>query len=128
MQKMIVLDLDGMLLNNERKVSKKSIEYLKKLKEQGYIITIATGRFLAIYLKATYGASFANYIICDTGANCFNKQNNTYLYQNFVPKEIVEEALSCYTEKCKYIDVCIPNKLYKYSNTIIENSEYNGLC
>ena len=41
---MIVLDLDGTLLNRERKVSLKSRNYLKKLKEMGYIIVIATGR------------------------------------------------------------------------------------
>lgn len=38
---MIVLDLDGTLLNGERKVSERSKNYLKKLKNMGYIIVIA---------------------------------------------------------------------------------------
>ena len=49
--KMIVLDLDGTLLNSERKVSEKSKKYIKKLKDMGYIVVIATGR---IYESINY--------------------------------------------------------------------------
>ena len=41
---MIVLDLDGALLNSEKKVSEMSKKNLKKLKDLGYIIVIASGR------------------------------------------------------------------------------------
>lgn len=122
MKKMIVLDLDGTLLNAFQKVSKKSIDYLQNLKEQGYIITIATGRILASVLNVTNNSSFANYIISDTGATCFDKQNNKFLSENFLSQEIIEEVLSYYNEKYKFIDVCSSYKIYKYSNSVIENN------
>ena len=43
---MIVVDLDGTLLNINQGCSKKTIKYLSKLKMMGYIIVIATGRML----------------------------------------------------------------------------------
>lgn len=44
MYKMIVTDLDGTLLNNNKRVSDISKKYLKELKDNGYIICINTGR------------------------------------------------------------------------------------
>lgn len=42
--KMIVTDLDGTLLNNEKRISEKDVYTLNKLNEQGVKIVIATGR------------------------------------------------------------------------------------
>lgn len=65
MVKMIVTDLDGTLLNENEKVSNTSKQYLKRLKDMGCIIIIATGRIYASALKTTDGAEFANYLITD---------------------------------------------------------------
>ena len=45
-KKMIVMDLDGTLLNEKSEVSEKAKNYLNILKQEGYIIVIATGRIL----------------------------------------------------------------------------------
>ena len=67
-RKLIVMDLDGTLLNEEGIVTQKTKEYLGKLKKEGYVIAIATGRILKSALIATEGAEFANYIVADAGA------------------------------------------------------------
>ncbi|SEP83239.1 Cof-type HAD-IIB family hydrolase [Piscibacillus halophilus] len=41
---LIALDLDGTLLNNDKIISKRTIETLKAVREQGHIVMIATGR------------------------------------------------------------------------------------
>ncbi|MDP4085022.1 MAG: Cof-type HAD-IIB family hydrolase [Bacillota bacterium] len=41
---LIALDLDGTLLNDEKNISKKTKNIIKKAKEQGHIVMIATGR------------------------------------------------------------------------------------
>ena len=43
-KKMIVVDLDGTLLNIDKKISDKTKNYLTNLKKKGYLIVIATGR------------------------------------------------------------------------------------
>ena len=63
MKKLIVVDLDGTLLNSSGVCSRLSSDYLKKLKNDGHIIVIATGRRLCSALDVTNNAYFANYIM-----------------------------------------------------------------
>ena len=51
-RKLIVMDLDGTLLNEEGIVTQKTKKYLGKLKKEGYVIAIATGRILKSALIA----------------------------------------------------------------------------
>ena len=45
MYKMIILDLDGTLLNDEKKVSQENIDWIQKAyQEKGILSVIATGR------------------------------------------------------------------------------------
>ncbi len=119
--KMIVTDLDGTLLDENRKVTDTTKQYLMNLKEQGYIIVIATGRIYSSILDATDGALFANYLITDTGA-CTYKITGEPIFKNIIPKEIVEKVFNYYNEDFRFIDVCDKNMIYKYSKTEIENS------
>ncbi|TFB22036.1 HAD family phosphatase [Filobacillus milosensis] len=41
---LIALDLDGTLLNNDKIISKRTVQTLKAAKEQGHVVVIATGR------------------------------------------------------------------------------------
>ena len=67
-KKMIVVDLDGTLLNINKECSNKTKKYLKRLKDLGYIIVIATGRVLRSAVVVTGGAEFANYIVASSGS------------------------------------------------------------
>lgn len=122
MKKMIVVDLDGTLLNENKQVSENSIRYLKRLKEEGYIITIATGRVFTSILSVTNNAVFANYIITDTGASCYDNQQKRFLFENFLSEDVVKKSLSFFSDECVSLDICVPNKYYKYSSTMIENN------
>lgn len=123
MMKMIVTDLDGTLLNKMRKPTEETKQYLKSLKEQGYIIVIATGRIYVSALTATDGAIFANYIIADTGA-CTYQVTGEPIFQNLIGKETVEKLFEYYNEEFRFMDVCDKNMIYKYSKTEVENSDF----
>ncbi len=123
MMKMIVTDLDGTLLNKTRKPTEETKQYLKSLKEQGYIIVIATGRIYVSALTATDGAIFANYLITDTGA-CVYQVTGEPIFQNLIGKEIVEKLFEYYNEEFRFMDVCNKNMIYKYSKTEVENSDF----
>lgn len=118
---MIVTDLDGTLLNSEGKVAQESREYLKKLKEKGFIIVIATGR---IYARALYGienTDFVNYIISDTGS-CISSDNGITLFKNIINKDSVKKILDYYNEDLYYIDVCDKTTIYSYTDGYITNN------
>ena len=42
--KLVAIDLDGTLLNSEKRVSEKNFQIIKKLRDKGVFIVIATGR------------------------------------------------------------------------------------
>ena len=114
MKKMIVMDLDGTLLNEEGKVTQKTRDYLKKLKQDGHIIAIATGRILKKALTATDEAEFANYIVADAGAAVYKKKNDEWkkIYVECIPKNVVEDIVSMFDdEKYRYIDICSKNQI-----------------
>lgn len=123
MFKMIATDLDGTLLNKSRKVSEQTKQYLMKLKEQGYIIVIATGRIYTSILDATDGALFANYLISDTGA-CVYKSNGAPIFQHLISRNCVERIFNYYNSNCRFIDICDKNMIYKYSKTEVENTSF----
>lgn len=116
MVKMIVLDLDGTLLNSEKKVSEKSKNYLKKLKDLGYIIVIATGRIYESVNEALDGFEYVNYVITDTGASCYDTNNEQVIFNNIIENETAQKFKKYYNDNCNYIDICDKHTIYKYSD------------
>lgn len=114
-RKMIVVDLDGTALNSNHQISITTKEYLKKLKEDGYIIVIATGRILRSGINVTEKAEFADYIISNGGGIIYDNLKQNIIYQNGISKEEAEMIFSMYTDDMEYIDICNVNYYYKYT-------------
>lgn len=113
---MIVLDLDGTLLNSERKISERSKNYLKKLKDMGYIIVIATGRIYESINYVINGFDSVNYVITDTGASCYDASDGHTIFNNPIKLEIAKKFKKYYSNNCVFIDICDKHKIYKYSD------------
>lgn len=113
---MIVCDLDGTLLNGNRKISTSTKKYLNQLKNRGYIIVIATGRIYASALKCIDESDFTSYIISDTGGCIYEAKTGKAISKNIISTEIVEKFFKYYSDDCHYIDFCDKNIIYKYSD------------
>lgn len=114
-RKMIVVDLDGTALNSNHQVSITTKEYLKKQKEEGNVIVIATGRILRSGINVTDGGEFADYIISNGGGIIYDNLKKSIIYQNVISKEEAEIIFSMYTDDMEYIDICNANYYYKYT-------------
>ena len=124
MKKMIVTDLDGTFLNSQRKCSLETFKYLKSLKEEGYIVVIATGRILASALLVTDGALFANYIICNTGSLIYDVENKTIIYQKEIDKQLIEQVYSYYNPSyMSRIEICDLNYYHKLTHIDYKDDE-----
>lgn len=93
-KKMIVIDLDGTLLNINQGCSKNSKKYLKRLKKLGYIIVIATGRVLRSAIEITDGAEFANYVIASSGGVIYDMDNKKIIKKNNISMDDVRMICS----------------------------------
>jgi hypothetical protein len=110
--KMVVLDLDGTLLNGEKIISDKNAHILKKLHKQGIHIVIATGRnyymakILVENIKSTEPVILAN---------------NGAVVRCYIDDEFIES---------NYLDFSIFEQIYELGikhdlNPIIHVDEYN---
>lgn len=123
--KMIVTDLDGTLLDIKKVCSNRTKEYLQKLKNEGKIVVIATGRVLNSAIKITGGATFANYIISNTGSIIYDVENKKEIFRANISKEDVNKICSLYNEKFEYIDICDSMHYNRYTNS---DNTRNILC
>lgn len=109
--KMVVLDLDGTLLNDEKTISEKNAHILNELHKQGIHIVIATGRNYYMAKILVERIKFTEPVIL---------ANNGAVVRYYVNDEFIES---------NYLDFSIFEKIYelglKYNlNPIIHVDEY----
>lgn len=78
-KKMIFFDIDGTLLNDEKKFLPSTKKALEQLKELGHEVVIATGRNLFLAQSIIDELEFDNYIICNGAAGYFR---NKLVFEN----------------------------------------------
>jgi len=105
-RKMIVVDLDGTLLNIRQECSNRTKKYLRKLKDLGYVIVIATGRVLGSAVDVCDGAEFANYIIANAGALIYDNDKKKVIMKNSISKVDMKAICDKFNDEIDYIDVC----------------------
>lgn len=83
--KMVVLDLDGTLLDDEKIISEKNLYILDKLKRNGIEIVVATGRNYYMAKQLTENIKFvAPVILANNGAIIRRSQNDELLECNYL--------------------------------------------
>ena len=126
-KKMIVMDLDGTLLNSEKKVDDNVKKYLLMLKNKGHIIVIATGRVLDSALQATDGAEFSNYIISNSGGLIYNNNHKKIIFKSAFSKELIRKICSLYNDNFNYIDLCDSHYYHKYTDKEFINAGFSKI-
>lgn len=114
MKKMIIVDLDNSLLNSKTECEESSKNYLKKLKDDGHIIVIATGRSLASAIRVTDGANFTNYIITNGGTSIYESENKQAIFDNTLNNDELKKLYLKYKDLFTEFVFCDKNNYYKY--------------
>lgn len=123
-KKMIVVDLDGTLLHINQECSYRTKKYLKRLKDLGYIIVIATGRVLRSAVTVTGGAEFANYIIASAGAVVYDMDKSRTIMKKSININIVKDICNSFNEEeFKYINLC---DLFYHNKYVINYNRFNS--
>ena len=111
--KMVVLDLDGTLLNDEKKISEKNIYMLNELKNSGIEIVIATGRNYYMAKQLTENINFVSPVILANNGAIIRRSHNDELLE------------------CNYLDTSSFEKIYNEGlkhdlNPVIHVDEYKN--
>lgn len=88
--KAIILDLDGTLLDDNKKIGDKSIEFLKQIKEDIKVIPASARQFCTIkpYLEKLDLLDDNNYTICFNGSLIVNNKEKE-LFSSYIDKNVV---------------------------------------
>ena len=99
--KYIFLDLDGTLLNDNKKIDKKTIDYLKRLRKNNYLLGISTGRALSGVDKMLIDLDvydLFDILICDAGGDSFYPKTNKHVKSLGISKAEIEEVIQAYED------------------------------
>ncbi|WP_412032189.1 Cof-type HAD-IIB family hydrolase [Malacoplasma muris] len=96
--KVAMIDLDGTLLHNRTSISQTNLEALKKYKDNGGDIVIATGRwplssFVFNKTIEEFVGSPNKYLVTLNGALIYQLSDNTLIYEQAIDDEIFEKIL-----------------------------------
>ena len=94
--KMLVIDLDGTLLNDDKNISNENAYALKKAIDKGVKVVLCSGRArisIDRYLKQLDLINKENYLVAHNGALIIKLDSNEYLLERKIKLEYVKELL-----------------------------------
>lgn len=121
---LIVFDMDGTLLDSNYNMPSENINYLKKLKDKGYVTAIATGRTILSAYDRLNNIPCVNYIIPDNGSKIYDVDKGVFIHNLLISKSIVSSIIDLFDETFKYIEICSNGKGYRYSKTTDKTGEF----
>ena len=117
--KIVFIDIDGTLVNDEKQIPKENIETIKKLKTKGIEVVLASGRPYHSIEKYSNIAGAMPYIIGSNGGVVVNYKEDKLLYNANIDKPLALEIL-------KFVKV---NNLFTAitlsGNLVLENEMYS---
>lgn len=103
---MIFLDMDGTLLDSNSQIREESKQILKKLKNDGKIIVIVTGRILKSAMKLL-SPDFVDYILASNGSLWYSYQLNQIIHEKTLNNKILTQFLNQYYSYFDKINVAV---------------------
>lgn len=87
-KKILVLDIDGTLVNSKKEITPRTLESLIKIQEQGHIVALASGRpypGMKGYAREIGLDKYGGYALSFNGGRIINCSNEETVYQKAIP-------------------------------------------
>ena len=91
--KAVIIDLDGTLLNDKRRVGEKDLKTLYELGKKGIVRIIATGRSLFSFFDVIPNDFPIDHLIIAAGGGTINFKTKKLTRSNFIAKNYVQEIV-----------------------------------
>ena len=121
MYKLMAIDLDGTLLTSTGEVTENTRIALKKAKEQGTEIILASGRPISSTESLAVELGVDNYLISGNGAAVYDIKEQKMVYDRFLSKEQVLKIARMCEENSFFYNV------YTEDEVIASSLNYNIL-
>lgn len=110
--KLVCIDVDGTLLNNKHRITKRTKEILQKAHEMGVHIVISTGR---MYTDAEYYSNLIGVkspVIASNGAFIKEKDTDKVIYKDVLGESLSLELLDLFRKYRIQPYFCTPHRFY----------------
>ena len=121
MYKLVVIDLDGTMLNSYGVVTNETKIAIKKIEEHGIEVVIASGRPIDSIKEIAKEIESQNYFIAGNGAIIYDIKNDEIIYEKTLSKEKVLEIIKI----CE--DNSISYNIYTENEILATSLKYNVL-
>ena len=110
--KLIALDLDGTLFNNQSQISAHNIDTIKKANEAGTTVVISTGRpYSGLPFEQLKGSGI-RYAITTNGSAIYEIESGKCLFEEAMDEDIILPILDFLLTKDIHMDAFIGGKGY----------------
>ena len=123
--RIVALDLDGTLLDSEKRLSEVNRKALARAAEKGVLIVPTTGRFFGMMPPAVRDLPFVRYAITINGAQVYDRETDTALVRDEIPLETalgIMETLDrydviydCYRQNWGWMTAALQEKAADYA-------------
>ena len=86
--KIVALDLDGTLLDSEKRLSSANRDALERAAAKGVLIVPTTGRFFGMMPPAVRDLPFVRYAITINGAQVYDRETDTAIVRDEIPLDL----------------------------------------
>jgi len=125
--KLIAIDMDDTLLDSKVQISPRVREAIQKAREQGVLITLATGRMFRSALPFALDLGLDLPLITYQGALVKNSLSGEVLYHRPVPADLARELVRVAREWGIHINIYLDDRLYM-ENLSEEGRAYSRLA
>lgn len=123
MTKLIGMDFDGTLLNDQKEVTELTKETLSLARRKGIKIVGVTARPLES-TEDVLDITMFDYLILNNGAYVLDIVNNKTLEKTILPADVIKEITDTVKEKVYQIDYCTENKYYIYKGKPVKGLSF----
>lgn len=90
---LIGFDMDGTLLNSEKKISPKTLAAIKRADEAGKLVILSTGRGIGELCQFEEMLDGVSYYVCESGALVYDAREKKVLHTESFPAEVMEKLI-----------------------------------
>ncbi|MBR3147569.1 MAG: HAD family hydrolase [Eubacterium sp.] len=110
--KMIAVDLDRTALNNESRLTERTVDAFQNAADKGVTVVIDTGRTFAALPKQVNGMGSVRYFICSNGATIYDAYTGELLMEKCLDPSAVEKMTELVREKNYMFESFTAGKAY----------------
>lgn len=109
---LLATDLDGTLLLQNKHISKRTYDVLKKANENGVHIVIATGRSFSALPESIFKIDGMRYVVTSNGANIIDLKDNEVIYKNCIDAAQIPKIIDFLKGRPYILEVFTGGKAY----------------